>query len=122
MGNEIFATKGIAMRTHEHLLEHFSKSATHHRTMADVHKKIAEAHESVAKAHADANPEAAAGHRDIGQFHSDLSQHHSARARHYAATHESLSGVEPELLDEHSDAGDVARVNEAELLKAIWGD
>src|SRR5258706_7353482 len=95
------------MTAKEMVLKHLEKSADHHLAMAKTEKKISTVHGAIGESHTNAV---------LGQHHRDLSDHHGARAQHHAAhakhlleVHQGLSGIAPELFDEHSDAGDELR-------------
>jgi hypothetical protein len=91
----------------EIVLKHLKKSADHHSAMAGTEQKIAKAHGDIAESHT--NAALAQGHRDLADQHGAKAQHHQARAKHFLEMHQGLSGIAPELFDEHSDAGDELR-------------
>jgi len=93
------------MTAKELVLRHCKKSAEHHSAVAETETKIAKA--DVAEAHTDQI--LAQGHRDLAGQHSARAQHHQAHAKHFTEMHQGLAGIAPELLDEHSNAGDELR-------------
>jgi hypothetical protein len=91
----------------ESILRHLKKSSDHHAAMAETEQKICKAHGAIAESHT--NAVLAQHHRDLGDHHGAKAQHHTARSKHFLELHQGLSGISPELLDEHSDAGDELR-------------
>src|SRR5258708_34854897 len=95
------------MNEKESALKHWQKAADHHSAIGKCEQKIAKAHGDIAASHTDQI--LAQGHRDLADYHGASAQHHQTRAKHFLEMHQGLSGIAPELLDEHSDAGDELR-------------
>ena len=92
------------MTTKEVLLHHLKKSADHHAAMCETEKKMSKAHGDIGEGHT--NQILAQGHRDLADHHQARAQHHQARSEHFLEVHQHVSGIAPELFDEHSSAGD----------------
>jgi len=109
------------MTTKELVLHHCQKSAEHHAAIAKSEQKIAKAHGDIAEGHTDQI--LAQGHRDLAGQHTARAQHHQAHAKHFLEMHRGLSGLAPEILNEHSDAGDDLRDSASgnDLLKRFLG-
>jgi len=102
-----------SMTGKEIVLKHLKKSADHHSAMAETEQKISKTHGDAAEAHT--NAVLAQHHRDLSDHFGAVAQHHTDRAKHFVSMHEHVSGVEGELFDSHSDAGD-------ELISAAGHD
>jgi hypothetical protein len=99
--------KGTTMTAKEIVLKHLKKSSDHHAAMAETEQKLSKVHGDAAESHT--NAVLAQHHRDLSDHHRAKAQHHTDRAKHFLSMHEHVSGVEGELFDSHSDAGDELR-------------
>lgn len=116
----IFERTYMVMTGKQIVLHHLKKSAEHHTNLAEAEAKIFKAHGDIAEGHT--NQVLAQGHRDLADHHNAKAQHHNAQARHLLMVHQHVSGITPELFDEHSDAGDELRTAaHAVFLKRACG-
>lgn len=93
------------MGMREVAMDHCTKCASHHDSLAKTFRKLSKTHSKIADATKD--PSLAEHHRDLSKSHAAVAEVHDDAREHFEARREQLAnGSGADVVDSHESAGD----------------